>query len=126
MNTGEPGEHEPKWILRVLDVGKAGEGKMHRECLLRTTSDNRCHRSDSLEREIDRLTLVRVICFVFFSFPSKEEGEVQWRTGESQARMWSQAKSRFGYHTRGCLPLWHRGAVFYNTLSVFAVGRKGK
>lgn len=66
MNTGEPGEHEPKWILRVLDVGKAGEGKMHRECLLRTTSDNRCHRSDSLEREIDRLTLVRVICFVFF------------------------------------------------------------
>lgn len=49
----EPGEHVLTWILGVLDLGKAGDGKIHRECLLRTTSDKSCLRSDSPEAEID-------------------------------------------------------------------------
>lgn len=40
--------------------------------------------------------------------------------------MCSLAKSRFGlmpiHQSRGCLPLQHRGPVFYNPLSDLAVG----
>lgn len=74
-----------KWILRVLDLGKAGEGQFtgnpFPELLLILAVLGQIPQKQRLTQ-----TYIRVICFVFPS-PSKAEDEAQCRTGKSQARV---------------------------------------